>query len=777
MSAQRRSPAAARLLACGASLIAAFALTGAVGASPALAQSAWWHLMSGSRPTNLKEGPGQIVVTAANLGDADANGTGDPVKIVDTLPAGLTAMSIEAVASGQVGVSLGMVECSLESLTCTFEHELPSFAQIEVRIGVAVGASAASGELNEARVSGGEAPSVSISGAITVSEQSTPAGVQSYELTTEESGGSLDSQAGSHPDQTTLSLMLNQTAQALPVALPKDLRFNLPAGLIGDFRQGERCSPARFYADPEPECSGSVGRAIVTLNEPGPGLETISVPVYNLEPDPGEPARLGFMLPSRAPVLIDSEIHTSGDYGMTLSADNITEVDALLGIELTIGGSGSSPWELPTSCTGPLQSSAEADSWAEPGVFALFAEPMPGLEHCDRLPFDPSIRVALDAWEASTPSGVSLDLHVPQEVSLDPAGLGEADVKDATVTLPPGVTLNPEGANGLQTCSREQAALESSGPSSCPNAAKLATVRVRTPLSVNPLEGAAYAAAPTANPFGSPMALYIFAEDPVSGLLIKLAGEVTQNPVTGQLSATFDDVPQLPFEDLELHLFGGPRAPLETPNLCGAYTTTASFAPWSGLTAAESTSTFDITAGQNGTSCQSQDEAVLERRREERSAAASKPEEQKPASSGGVQGATAVQVHLSLPVPDARLTRMALKASSAGTVSVEVSCPVGESSCSGTVTLRTLNAVAASLAGAAKSKASILTLATGSFKVAGGKVTTVKLHLSAKARALLARLHVLRARATIVAHDPAGASHTTQIVVTLRVAKARRGKA
>jgi hypothetical protein len=129
------------------------------------------------------------------------------------------------------------------------------------------------------------------------------------------------------------------------------------------------------------------------------------------------------------------------------------------------------------------------------------------------------------------------------------------------------------------------------------------------------------------------------------------------------------------------------------------------------------------------------------------------------------------------PVPDAQLASTALEASLSGAVSVKVSCPALESSCSGTVTLRTLNAVIARLAGASKSKGSILTLATGAFTVAGGKVTTMKLHLSSKARALLARSHVLRARATVVAHDPAGANHTTQIVVTLRAASARRGKA
>jgi hypothetical protein len=84
------------------------------------------------------------------------------------------------------------------------------------------------------------------------------------------------------------------------------------------------------------------------------------------------------------------------------------------------------------------------------------------------------------------------------------------------------------------------------------------------------------------------------------------------------------------------------------------------------------------------------------------------------------------------------------------------------------VTLKTLGAVSA---GASKRKA-VLTLASGSFSLAGGHVKTVTLRLSAKARALLAQMHVLRARATIVGRDSAGASHTTQTTVTLRVAKA-----
>lgn len=110
-----------------------------------------------------------------------------------------------------------------------------------------------------------------------------------------------------------------------------------------------------------------------------------------------------------------------------------------------------------------------------------------------------------------------------------------------------------------------------------------------------------------------------------------------------------------------------------------------------------------------------------------------------------------------------------LTPTAAGALPVKVSCPVGESTCIGSIIVKTAGAVTADLAGAAKK--SVLTLATGSFKVAGGKTATVTLHLSAKARALLKRTHTLAARVTITAHDSAGATHTTVKTITLHAAK------
>ncbi len=148
-----------------------------------------------------------------------------------------------------------------------------------------------------------------------------------------------------------------------------------------------------------------------------------------------------------------------------------------------------------------------------------------------------------------------------------------------------------------------------------------------------------------------------------------------------------------------------------------------------------------------------------------------------PQSRGGSQGVAGFkEERLPSAGPDAKLASTALQASLSGIVSIKISCPTGESSCSGTVTLRTEGAVIAGAGSSAKAKGTILTLATASFTLAGGQVKTVTLHLSARARRLLARYRVLHVRATIVAHDPAGATHTTRTIVTLRAPKSAHGK-
>jgi hypothetical protein len=129
----------------------------------------------------------------------------------------------------------------------------------------------------------------------------------------------------------------------------------------------------------------------------------------------------------------------------------------------------------------------------------------------------------------------------------------------------------------------------------------------------------------------------------------------------------------------------------------------------------------------------------------------------------------------------AQLASTALTPSAAGVVGVRVSCPAGESRCAGTIALRMLLSTKAPKGAHSKSpkKPISLTIAEGSFTVAGGGVSTIRLHLSSRARALLAHAHVLRVQATLASHDPAGATYTAQDSVTIRAPRklpARKAK-
>jgi hypothetical protein len=649
---------------------------------------------------------GVIVVNAVNLGDADVDPAVQTVTLSDTLPAGVKALAIEGTVSE--GLLLGFnsdapkLECARASLSCVFTGKIPPgekealgeypsvlapYEQIQARIAVKL-TGAKSGDVSEADITGGGAPPAGVKQPLTVSSTPTPFGVSSYEMRPEEAGGGAAAQAGSHPFQLTTTLMLNQTLEAAPVALPKDLHFKLPPGLIGNPEPFARCTLAQFLTviANGNACStqtvvgvarvfvhGEQGRLAPGDQSTASGSDTdavpITVPLFNLEPEVGEPARFGFVvvvLGEFVPVLLDTAVRTGGDYGVTVTVRNITQVAGLIGSEVTFWGVPGDPrhdksrgrgclatglelsaecppfesnnppplLSLPTSCTGPLLTSVEADSWAEPGVFQSVgsSEPLPAMDGCNRLPFAPSIKVTPDGTAGSTPTGLNVDVHVPQDLTLNPSGLSESEVKNITVALPEGVAIDPAGGDGLEACSEGQIgfggtqesplepgianpvfpAMLPGGPGSsealvpgvnfCPNASKIGTVTIHTPLLPNALTGDVYLAAQEANPFGSLVAMYIVAQDPVSGTVVKLTGVVHLTP-SGQIVATFEDNPQLPFEDAELHFFGGERAPLTSPARCGAYTTQASYTPWSGNGVVGASSIFDMTSGPHGSPC------------------------------------------------------------------------------------------------------------------------------------------------------------------------------
>ena len=403
------------------------------------------------------------------------------MKLVDKLPADLTATS----ASGEAGVfgARGAVECTLPAsqlVECTtqlngFEGDLPPYETLEIEIAVNVGFGTRAA--NEVSVSGGESYSckevasgtgkytssvcdtegegdfelqlsgkavaaVSATQEFAVSDAPVAFGVEKYDLFASNEDGSPDRQAGSHPFGVTSTLDLNRTAaEPDQPALPKDVVLKLPPGLVGNPTAFPQCSAAEFYTLAKGytnECPAktALGVAIVRIRFPE-SLEnpvaTFPVPVFNLKPAVGEPARFGFLVLGKAPVVLDTSVRTGEGYGVTVSSENISQTASIFSAQVTLWGVPGDPshdqsrgWScsvygipcvppvdeatpppflaLPTSCTGPLQSSVEADSWAEAGKFKPPVEAStPGLKGCNRLPFSPSISVAPDGEAASPP--------------------------------------------------------------------------------------------------------------------------------------------------------------------------------------------------------------------------------------------------------------------------------------------------------------------------------------------------------------------------------------
>jgi hypothetical protein len=639
----------------------------------ALAAMPWWRVNAVSSPATQPGGVGDVVLEVSDLGDAWVPGFHapgvPPVKIVMSLPAGVTPLAVHPGGGGSgIGREFGTrMECSVEgqAVACTYGYPLLAYERLMVMVDVKV-APGAGGGMAAASVSGGGAPPVVWRHALALSDTVPPYGAESYELSPEEEGGALDTQAGSHPFQLTTTFTFNTKDEPVsisnfntglqeivpeikPVEQTKDLRFDLPPGLVGNPTPLPKCSTFLFLLEkakfcPDDTVVGVATTIVKKVSESERVPYVTTSPLFSVEPSVGEPARFGFQTVA-GPVILDTSVRTGGDYGVVVTVPDIFNHAFLVGSQVTFWGvpadqrhettRGScldeiefagggiaekhcvvqekhQPFlDLPTSCSGALRSSVQGDPWEEAGhfsapkeyVFANMVGETYGLDGCNRLNFEPSVSLTPDGQEAATPTGLTVDAHVPQEASLNPTGLAESAVRDTTVTLPAGVAINPAGADGLQACSLGQVGLESASEQACPEASKIGTVEIYTPLLPNPLVGAAYLAQQTANPFGSLVAMYIVVKDPVSGVIVKLAGEVKPDPVSGQLVSTFLNTPQLPFEDFKLHFFGGSRAPLGTPALCGSYTTTALIAPWSGTPPVASDSTFQIASGPNHTPC------------------------------------------------------------------------------------------------------------------------------------------------------------------------------
>jgi hypothetical protein len=469
-----------------------------------------------------------------------------------------------------------------------------------------------------------------------------PFAITKFESGITNEGGTPDTQAASHPYSMTTTIEFASyeieefPERPIPSGSVKDLEVGLPAGVIVNPNATKaKCTEAELDVAFKCPAAAVVGVVQATLGLESGG-DTGVFPIYNMVSPPGVPAELGFVITTAGVVVhIYGNARTGRDYGLSAKTTGTLGRGLLDGVAVTLWGvpaaeshdkergkcaeeegRSSCPvprlerplLTLPSDCTGkPLTATVRANSWQEPENFQEREATSPATTGCKELSFSPTLSVQPTKLTAESPTGLEVNLKIPQEESVE--ALAEADLKEAVVKLPAGMAVSPSAANGLGTCpllrGREKAKeereerdeemgidLESKQAANCPDASKLGTVEIVTPLLEQPLQGSVYLAqqgnlpgGSGSNPFGSLLGIYVVAEG--SGVLVKLPGELTLDRTTGQVSARFGKdpttgfyLPQLPFNELKMSFFGGPRAPLVTPSSCGTYTTSSVLTPY-----------------------------------------------------------------------------------------------------------------------------------------------------------------------------------------------------
>jgi hypothetical protein len=463
----------------------------------------------------------------------------------------------------------------------------------------------------------------------------------------EEHGAGASTQAGGHPFAASLAFALNghlsARGESPMVGQLRDLFTGLPAGFIGNPEVARplcTVTQVRESSTTEVLCPESAAVGGIGINVRSNGTATTeheSTPIYRVVPEKGYAAAFATRasdIAGKFAIVFRVKVRSNGDYGVSVisplppqspevvsvryatlcgygarasTAVPGTHIPTFTGCKLPgTSGANTVPFLTnPTSCPGssPI-TTATADSYQEPG--ATNAEGLPDLSDprwktseatappitgCNHLEFEPSFEGRPTTDVADAPSGLDFRLHLPQQGLTDRHSLAEAHLKDTTVVLPEGMSVNPSAATGLEACTSKQIGLTTpigsapvhfSGlPDECPDASKLGTVEVTTPILEKPLQGFLYLGKQYDNPFHSLLALYISIHDPETGIVAKFAGKVTPDPVTGQLTTTFEENPQVPLEEVKLQVFNGARASLRTPATCGPKATTATFTPWS----------------------------------------------------------------------------------------------------------------------------------------------------------------------------------------------------
>ena len=426
--------------------------------------------------------------------------------------------------------------------------------------------------------------------------------------------------AGGHPD-LTVQFEMNSEGGGEPVATSGEVKIAMPPGLTGNPNAVGQCTLLQLVSTDvqSPASDGScpqdsqVGITEVILFNQDGGTQSLIEPIYNMEPpaDGSAVARLGFYA-KFFPTLINIRVRSESDYGLTASLEGIGSLIPLLSAKTTIWGvpadeshdplritphealaCGGSPCTAPggeprhsgllpapflsnaTQCESPQRFELSAASYAEPAQPVTEVVQLPALTGCGKLGFAPSFTAVPTSREAAMPTGLDVDLQIPQDETVQ--GRSSSQLRDTTVVLPRGMTLAAGAAGGLGSCSAQQAGLESNRAASCPDAAKVGSAEIDVPALSRPIKGAIYQRTPEP---GELFRVWLVADE--LGIHLALPGRIELDPSSGQITSVFLDTPQAPVRDFQLHFKSGSRAPLANPPSCGTFQTSYEFRPWSG---------------------------------------------------------------------------------------------------------------------------------------------------------------------------------------------------
>jgi hypothetical protein len=550
----------------------------------------------------------------------DPNSTVGPLTLEVELPAGQETLAYETEGSGWTCEKLSPAGAQPATARCRRGDSLaPGQEYPPLTVVTALGADAPNLAAVTATAFGGGASSESVELDLPI-QPALPFGLSKWTAPLFDPAGNEYTQAGGHPYLGESELVLNRKRGLVvtgaiktqyPIEQLKQVFADLPPGTIGNPSALPALCPG---LNPSLCPQGSQVGFIHLLVHAGHASATESI--YAVEPDVGAPAEFFFTDISGNVYTLTPRLRPGDGYAISLEVGAAPKVD-FLESTLTLCGFGVKPGvnecyepgepganpkpfiTAPTRCGVPFTTRVRLNSWDNPNF--VEGPPFTGapISGCDKVPFEPKIKVVPTTNHADSPTGLKAELSMPTEGLEEPEGLSQSHLRNVKVTLPKGLAVNPAGANGLEACSEAQIGISDQGvpnnnPASCPTGSRIGSVEVITPLLKKPLDGAVYQAEQDRNPFHSTIAIYVLAEDAQRGVRLKLPGKVELDPQSGQLTSTFSDTPQQPFKRFRLEFFGGATAPLRTPEACGTYSTESELTPWSGGPPVSETNSYAI---------------------------------------------------------------------------------------------------------------------------------------------------------------------------------------